>query len=70
MAKLPRLPTAVEGALKYLGELSAALSKEFDKRTPDGEVRRELFLQSPDGGVWQVNVADDGTLSTTKVGQQ
>ena len=41
--------------------------RQLDKRTPDNEVRRELFLRDPDGGVWSIGVDNAGAITTTKV---
>jgi hypothetical protein len=43
------------------------MGRQFDKRTPDNEVRRELFLRDPDGGIWSVGVDNTGAFTSTKV---
>lgn len=47
--------------------LSAYVAEEFRKRVPAGSAVSSLYLTSPNGSVYNVQVADDGTLSTTLV---
>ena len=63
MRKPPKAPTN-DVFLRYFVEWA---SKELEERTPDNQVRRELYLRSPDGGIWQVTVDDAGALATVKV---
>lgn len=51
----------------FLRNLVDWASKELGDRTPDAETRRELYMRSPDGGIWQILVDDLGALSTVKV---
>lgn len=63
-----RIPSNLDGATTaFVKDLFKELDQMFGARTPDAQVRSELFLASPDKSVWQINVANDGTLSATKV---
>ena len=63
MRKPPKAPTNDV----FLRNLVDWASKELGDRTPDTEVRRELYMRSPDGGIWQVTVDDVVALATVKV---
>lgn len=64
-----RIPTDVTPSLRAtFQQLATALTSEFNRRPPRGVPVDSLLLASPDGTVYTVTVANDGTLTTTVVG--
>jgi hypothetical protein len=68
MRTFPRIPKVGDDALqRYLRDLSVTVQSEFRDRVPDNVGGQFIHLVSPDGSVFSVTVANDGTLSATKV---
>lgn len=65
---LPKIPRTNDPALdKYLRDLSVAIQKELALKYSLTTPTDSVLLVSPDGSVYTVAVADDGTLNTTLV---
>ena len=66
--RLPTVPSFTNTAwTKWATDLTKVLTAEFLKRTPDDTSRKSVYLNSPDGSIWEITVDDTGTLTTTKV---
>lgn len=51
----------------YLRDFSTGLQQEFTRYVPKDVGVASILLVSPNGSVYSVAVADDGTLNTTAV---
>lgn len=66
IAGLPNPPPGTDmdpSIIKHLRDLNVVLQRELSDRPRNNEVTR-LLLLSPNGSLWEIKVADDGTLTT------
>lgn len=64
----PIIPPSVPRDLSlYLRDFSTSLSKELSSYVRKDQSVGSILLASPNGSVYSVAVADDGTLVTTAV---
>jgi hypothetical protein len=52
---------------EYFQSVLRIIEQGFSARTRDETARPYMFLQSPNGAVWQVTVSDVGALTAVKV---
>jgi len=52
---------------EYFQTVLRMIENGLSARTPDITARPFLFLQSPNGAVWQITVSDAGALTPVKV---
>lgn len=67
--KFPRIPNNVDVSIRtWMTSLNTLLNNEFNRKQDRDAIHGSVKLASPDGSVYTVQVLDDGTLTTTKVG--
>jgi hypothetical protein len=72
---LPRLPdptgvdtTNPEAVRSFLVSLTSTISTQLQRRPPMGTSQASRMFTAPDGKVWAVSVAEDGTVVSEPLG--
>lgn len=72
LSNLPSPPpgSAIDpSTIKHFRDLNVALARELNARPRRGELT-QLLLFSPSGSLFEIRVADDGTLSASQLFEQ
>lgn len=65
--QLPQWPANMSTQLRdYFQRLHESITTGFSERTPDIGTRDSVFLRSPNGSVFEIQVTDAGAIQTVK----